>query len=151
MIRSLLKYAFVFLLVVLSGAMLMNVTRQVQDIENKIAKADREIEHEREAVRVLHAEWAYLNDPARLDALVSGGLDMDAPSVDGLVSTPDSLPDNHDIDPSFAVPLSEQRDASATLPYPPVKPSLTNAHRPNANSPLFVKASTLQNDDGGRP
>ncbi len=147
MIRSLLKYAFVFLLVILSGAMLMDVTRQVQDIENKIARVDREIELEREAVRVLKAEWAYLNDPARLDTLVSDGLDMGVPSVEGLVSTPDILPDNEYFDPLSSVPPGEQRDASVVSPYPPVKPHYT----PNANSPLFVKTSVGNNSDGGRP
>ncbi len=80
------KYIIVFALVVASGAMLLDVSQRVQEAEREIRRADRAIEREQENIRVLQAEWAYLNDPARLELISSSGLGMGVPSPESLVS-----------------------------------------------------------------
>src|SRR6056297_879148 len=90
--HTLLKYGGVFTFLILSAAALMHISQNVQKLERDIASYDREIEHEQEKIRVLKAEWAYLNNPARLEALSTGGYDLHAPEADALVRDPSRLP-----------------------------------------------------------
>ncbi len=87
-----LKYGSVLIVLILSAAMLMHVSRNVQQLERDVTCYDREIETEKEKIRVLNAEWAYLNNPKRLEVLASGGYDMHMPKTDALVSDPARLP-----------------------------------------------------------
>ncbi len=70
------KYAVAFSLVIISGAMLLDVSQRVQKAEREVRRVDRALEKERESIRVLEAEWAYLNDPARLEEITAQGLDL---------------------------------------------------------------------------
>jgi len=66
----------------------MHVSQRVQGLQRDIAHYDREIEQEKEKIRVLNAEWAYLNNPERLEALATGGYDLKMPQTEALVSNP---------------------------------------------------------------
>ena len=91
-----LKYVVVFALVVTSGAMLLDVSQKVQEAEREMRRADRAIERERENIRVLQAEWAYLNDPARLEMISMSGLGMEAPSPESIISELEAIEEmNH--------------------------------------------------------
>lgn len=57
------------LVIVVAVFMLYKVKYQVQAIKHEIAAATKELKSEREALRVITAEWAYLNRPARLQIL----------------------------------------------------------------------------------
>ena len=92
--KACLKYGFMFTRLALSAGALMHVSQQVQSIERDIAETDRAIEQEQERIRVLKAEWAYLNDPARLEALAQGAYGLDKPAMSSLISTPDSIPES---------------------------------------------------------
>ena len=122
-----LKYVIVFTLVILSGAMLMDVSHRVQRAERQIARTDRAIAQEQENIRVLKAEWAYLNNPERLERLAVEGLDLSAPQTSTLISNPDILPD--------------------TLPRIP-SPKAQSQPTP---SPLYIETSTSTSSsaDGG--
>lgn len=111
-----LKYIVVFSLVIFSGVMLMDVSHRVQKTERDIRKTERAIEQEQENIRVLRAEWAYLNDPARLERLATQGLGLSTPDDDALVSD---------------VPYSSVF-SSEDAPFPQEKPS---------KSPLYVETS----------
>ncbi|MBY0408323.1 MAG: hypothetical protein K2Q01_11590 [Rickettsiales bacterium] len=59
------------LVIVVASFMLYKVKYQVQALKDEVAELSRELEHEREALHVVNAEWAYLNRPARLQRLAS--------------------------------------------------------------------------------
>lgn len=64
------------LLAILAGYALFHVTGRAQRLEEELARLDREIAEDREAIHVLRAEWAYLNQPALLRERVEHHLDL---------------------------------------------------------------------------
>ncbi len=66
---------FVFLAAALSLA-LFSLKYRVQDLEDEFVGLNRSILAERRAMRVLEAEWSYLNDPVRLGALAARHLGL---------------------------------------------------------------------------
>lgn len=70
-------FTFMWLLVAaLTGAALYLVSQQVQMAESRLAKLNRAIAKEEETIRVLSAEWSYLNTPERLAKLSKERLDL---------------------------------------------------------------------------
>jgi len=55
---------------------LYNLKAQVEDQEKELARIQRAIEDEREAIQVLRAEWSYLNQPERLRRLGAAKLEL---------------------------------------------------------------------------
>ena len=108
--KACLKYGLVVVMLVSSAAGLIGVSQKVQRIEGEIAAYDIQIEREQERIRVLKAEWAFLNDPARLDALASGALGLGATDSENVVSDTGDIPDyeaNADTDTvEGAIPVS---------------------------------------------
>lgn len=84
---TIIKYCLVFFTVALTGAMLMVVSHMVRKEEMKLANISRQIESEREKIRILNAEWAFLNDPARLEALSAKYLNLVPPTSSGIIAT----------------------------------------------------------------
>jgi hypothetical protein len=64
-------------LAVVCGSLLFWTSQSVQRAENKLSKITQSDVGEVEALRVLSAEWDYLNRPERLERLTKGNLDMD--------------------------------------------------------------------------
>lgn len=64
------------LLAVAAGLALFAVKYQVQDLEQEFAQLNRSITADRQAIRVLEAEWSHLNDLPRLRALAGRYLGM---------------------------------------------------------------------------
>jgi len=93
MIRSFLKYFIVFALLVFSGWNLMNVSMQVQKMEGDVAVLDKKIAKEQEKIRVLNAEWAYLNNPERLEAAAALALGLKATKGEAVISKVDAIPE----------------------------------------------------------
>lgn len=58
-------------IVVVSATWAYRVNYATQEAMGRVADLRQEIAHEREAIAVLDAEWAYLNRPDRLKALVA--------------------------------------------------------------------------------
>jgi hypothetical protein len=58
-------------LVVICATWAYRVNYATQEAMNRVADLHRAIAEEREAIAVLHAEWAYLNRPDRLRELVA--------------------------------------------------------------------------------
>ncbi len=83
---NIIKYGVVIALVIGSGGILMDISQQVQRAEREIKQHDRKIAAKEESIRVLKAEWAYLNDPARLELLVSKGLELSLPDSINVIS-----------------------------------------------------------------
>ncbi|HEY7609074.1 MAG TPA: hypothetical protein VIF14_07565 [Alphaproteobacteria bacterium] len=55
---------------------LYNLKAQVEEQEKELARIQRAIEDEREAIQVLRAEWSYLNHPERLRRLAAAKLEL---------------------------------------------------------------------------
>jgi cell division protein FtsL len=49
---------------------------RVQAQEQELTRVDRQIQHDRDDVQLLRAEWAHLNDPNRLSDLARRHLDL---------------------------------------------------------------------------
>ncbi|MFT5485695.1 MAG: hypothetical protein ACI9JL_002102 [Paracoccaceae bacterium] len=74
--RSTLLWSFLAITVVIG---LFVVKHRVQNLEDRLHALNAEIITDRDAIQVMQAEWSYLNQPARLEALSKRLLGMDAP------------------------------------------------------------------------
>lgn len=64
------------LLAVICGTVLFHTSQSVQEGQAEIAALKRQIGAEEEALKILRAEWSYLNQPARLEKLAAEHLDL---------------------------------------------------------------------------
>ena len=82
------------LFLLLAGALslvLFSVKYRVQGLEQELVNLNRAIISDREAIHILNAEWAHLNNPARLEQVVDKFFDL-APVHANQMGTFDSLP-----------------------------------------------------------
>ncbi len=70
-----------FVLATILGASLFWVSQQVQQLEREQRGLNEEILSENEGVRVLNAEWDYLNRPDRIEALAAKYLNTMSPVI----------------------------------------------------------------------
>jgi len=92
-------------LCVASGFALFSIAFAVEDLEEKLASINSEIEREREATHVLVAEWTYLNRPDRIEDLARQLLPLlGPPAIEQMVAMED-IPYPSDIPPSAALPM----------------------------------------------
>lgn len=64
------------LLVIAAAAGLFQLKHEVQQLEAELVALDRVLVEEYEALRVLQAEWSYLNRPERLTRLAAAHLEL---------------------------------------------------------------------------
>lgn len=130
--RVRLRSVVIFTLAGLSGGLLLYTSQNVQQAERKLAGVENAIRQEEDSIRVLKAEWAYLNSPARLETLAAEYLDMKAPTPGQLVLSPSALPAPeipttgqellHNVaqeappKPQVAPPLAAEPDSPPALP-----------------------------------
>ncbi len=76
----------------ISGATLFWVSQKVQKAERDIARLEKEKNSEEEMMRVLKAEWDYLNRPDRLETLAKEHLDYGAIDSDYILDNASLLP-----------------------------------------------------------
>lgn len=79
--------------IALSGSLLLNVSHSVQKLEKQVEQRKVEIVKKEEAIRVLEAEWAYLNSPERLEQIAIDILGMSCPDPDDLILGMESVPE----------------------------------------------------------
>ena len=82
-----------FMLALLAGGALFWVSQQVQQTEREQRKLQRIVSQEQEAIRVLNAEWDYLNRPDRLEKLAEEQLKMEPAQADDLLQNVNSIPE----------------------------------------------------------
>lgn len=80
----------VFLFSVISVGLVAVKTR-VQDMETRLSTLQREIKTDRDAIRVLKAEWSHLNDPSRLKRLAETYLKL-SPVKSAQIASVNALP-----------------------------------------------------------
>lgn len=84
---------FIFTLAAGAGALLLHTSQSVQDTEAELAQIQSELAREQDSIRLLKTEWAYLNNPERLETLAKNYLhfvpsDPAAMSTDGAFIPP---------------------------------------------------------------
>lgn len=82
-----------FMLALLAGGALFWVSQQVQQTEREQRKLQRVVTQEQEAIRVLNAEWDYLNRPDRLEKLANEQLQMEPAKADDLLQNVNAIPE----------------------------------------------------------
>lgn len=87
-----LRTLSVFICAGLMGALLLRVSQNVQIAEQKLAELNTSIENEKNSIRLLNAEWAYLNNPERLEKLSAEYLDLMPPQPSVIATVPDQIP-----------------------------------------------------------
>ncbi len=79
MMKPLYIGAFVVTVMLTYG--LYTMKHEVQRLESKLQSLHRQLASEREAVRILRAEWSFLNNPERIGKLTARHLDLTPVSV----------------------------------------------------------------------
>ena len=69
---------FFVVVAVVAGTLLFQTSQSVQRLEGDLHEVTQDVGHEKESLRILGAEWDYLNRPERLEKLTLENLDMDA-------------------------------------------------------------------------
>lgn len=110
-----------FVMLALLGVGLFQVKYAVQAKERELRKVNRQIAADHEAMRVLEAEWSYLNDPVRLADLARRHTDL-APVMASQMGSFDALP----MRPAAAPDALE----AAPGEIPETNPAITNPAMP---------------------
>ncbi|MFK7838948.1 MAG: hypothetical protein AB8B83_01345 [Bdellovibrionales bacterium] len=107
-----LKTFVIFALAAIAGAALLHTSQRVQGAEERLARINADISREEDTIRVLRAEWEYLNRPQRLERLAKEFLDLVPPSPKKM---PETMMDNSD-----ALPVQDikQHDFDGEKPQP---------------------------------
>ncbi|MEQ8247867.1 MAG: hypothetical protein RID42_09305 [Alphaproteobacteria bacterium] len=79
MIRPSLAIGLILLAVMVTG--LFELKYEVRDLSQQKELLHKKIAEEQETLRVLHAEWSFLNQPERIQALVARYLDLGTPTA----------------------------------------------------------------------
>ena len=129
------------LLVAAATAVLFRISQDVESLEGAVRAVDAQIAAEEEAIRVLEADWSYLNQPERLRRLADAVTDLAPIASDQIVPSAAVLP----------MPLPEGErplrfvglpDAVEAPPLPARHPSL---------GPLLIAAPVAPVEDDVAP
>ena len=101
------------LLVGVSGYAMFQMKYEVAQLEDQLARINRQIADGREQIRVLNAEWSFLDQPARLDQLARRHLTL-SPIGTRQIGRLDQLPRRFPVPPAAA---------AAAPPSAPSKPT----------------------------
>lgn len=72
----------IFSIITLSICVLFQLKFKVQDLRQEVSVLAKKIHDEKEAIRVLRAEWAYVNNPERIMVLAKKYLDLKEVTMD---------------------------------------------------------------------
>jgi len=105
------------------GTVLFHTSQKVHDEREKLAALDVSIGKEEESLRVLNAEWSYLNQPERLEKLARTYLNMTPLKGSQFIRV-------EDIPLRSAAPVTTTAAAPASDTMPAIKPRLASAETP---------------------
>ncbi len=130
-----------FVILALLGVGLFQVKYAVQAKERELRKVNRQIAADRDAMRVLEAEWSYLNDPVRLADLTRRHTDLtpvmasQIATFESLLPRPAATPEDVPALPPIA--SAPEADVVAT----PVAAKSVQPATPPENDPVFSTSS----------
>lgn len=111
------------LLAVLAGAALFWVSQQVQQVEREQRQLLVGIDQREESIRVLKAEWDYLNRPERLEELANKYLNMTPVTADTMIQSISAIPEPEE---ATSAPIEQAVNISTAIPAKaaPVQPKV---------------------------
>lgn len=109
------------LLAVLAGAALFWVSQQVQQVEREQRKLLANIDQQEESIRVLKAEWDYLNRPERLEQLSNKYLNMAPVTADTMVQSISAIPE---LEETTSAPEAMNVSTGTAVKAGPAKPGV---------------------------
>lgn len=104
---------FLFFMAACVGVALFQVKHEVLDIEQQLKVAVRQISHEEDSLHVLKAEWSYLNEPSRLQALAEKYLDVAPVGAEQMVTLTSAM--DQAMSPGIIATRSQQVDLHPRL------------------------------------
>ena len=122
-------------LVSVAGGALFHISYQVERLEAERRALAQAIEQERQTIRILRAEWAYLNQPGRLAEMAEAWTGLAPMRPDQLIASISEIP--HPLPAGEVVAASPARMVQLsgvpefpTVPLPGVKPAAVSDRRP---------------------
>lgn len=116
-----------------SAIVLFWVSQNVQKTEREIYNLERSIDREEEMMRVLKAEWSYLNRPDRLETLADQYLDYEIVNEESILDSVNHIPNRK----------------SLYTPIPHVKIKHKVRNQDDINTDSFNKLIDNTLDNGG--
>jgi hypothetical protein len=134
-----LRTIAIYLMAIASGALLLNTSQSVQKAEDRLAAIQEKLNYEKDSIHVLGTEWAYLNNPERLEKLANEYLDLKAPVSDQMKTSAPALPERDDVLnlETQAQPVSFQAQSQLSKPLP--KPVLGTKNPPEKDFRKLLK------------
>jgi len=133
--------------VAFSAAALFRISYRVEGLEDRLSGLNRQIVAEREAIRVLEAEWAYLTRPDRLRRLAAFHTDLAPLGPDQMIEDagriPHPLPGVGGADDVRRLMTLVDAPGLDRLPLPPRRPGVGSPAAPEADGPRFESMSAL--------
>ena len=121
------------------------IKHRVQSLEEKLTTLNAEIISDQNAIQVLEAEWAYLNQPARLEELSRRLLGMDAPRPEQTRLLKEFL---KDVAPAVETPADTGATEVADAPTPKRRPERRTLPAPVQDvdwlTPIMAKLKKTQ-------
>lgn len=121
-----------FVILALLGVGLFQVKYAVQAKERELRTVNKQITADRQVLRVLEAEWSYLNDPVRLADLTRRHTDL-APAMANQIAT-----------------FGDLRERPAALPDP-AAPLLVEGTPPTEASPVVAVPASAMTEEAALP
>jgi hypothetical protein len=129
------------MLAVISGAALFHTSQKVTDGRTKLEALAARTAKESEALRVLEAEWAYLNQPGKLEKLVKQYLDL-APLKGKQFGKVEDFAERTKEAIASALPAAEAEKAPVEKPVVKIIPAATPpAAKPAPKRPVEASAA----------
>lgn len=123
-------------LIAVASAIVFHVSYRVQSLEDDLGQLNRSIRFERESIRILNAEWAYLTRPDRLRALVDAHTDLTALQPRQMIQSVWDIPEPP---PNSEFRVAAPRELAAlNMPVIPIP-----RHRPGASDDEWIGATGI--------
>ncbi len=130
----------VFVAAGLAGALLLHTSQSVQTAEDKLAQMKASVQQEKDSIRLLNAEWAYLNNPERLEKLAREYLNMMPPQPSAMLTEVEAIPAKI-TEEEMAAPPDPGAMVAQPVSFIPPKP----ARKPSFHKPPSKPTQISQN------
>lgn len=114
-----------------AGGALFQIAFEVSELDDELARLNRDIRADRDAIHVLRAEWSFLNQPARLEELARRYLDL-LPASGSQIAGTGAVPVRREgtLPPAASDISGVVTPASIPVAAPREKPAAPDRHSP---------------------